>query len=126
MKKERIIVDTNIIIDVFAKREGFYETSYKLLKLCENGDIIGCITASTVTDIYYLIRKYADRKTADDALGHLLNIFTVIDVTGEDVVNAYLMHSEDYEDCLLGVCAARAGINRIVSRDKRGFKTMDI
>ena len=126
MKKEKIIVDTNIIIDVFTKREPHFASSKKLLKMCEDGTLIGHISASTATDIYYIVNKYSDRQTAEDALGHVLSFITVIDVTGEDVMEAYSRHSPDFEDCLLGICALRSGISRIVTRDKTGFNNCGI
>ncbi len=126
MKKEKIIIDTNIIVDVFAKREPRFDRSKALLQLCEEGKVIGHITASTATDIYYVVRKYSDRETAEDALGNILSFLTVIDVTGADVMEAYSRHAEDFEDCLLGVCAIKFGISQIVSWDKTGFNSCEI
>ena len=123
---DKVIIDTNIIIDVFAKREPFYESSRKILQFCEDGRIQGFISASTATDIYYLIRKYAGHDVAEDALGHVLAITTVLDVTGEDVITAFGRHSSDFEDCLLGVCAVKAGIETIITRDKKGFNSCGI
>ncbi len=126
MNNSKVIIDTNIIIDVFVVREPFYESSHQILRMCEDDKIQGFISASTATDIYYLIRKYAGRDVAEDALGHMLAITTVLDVTGEDVITAYGRHSSDFEDCLLGVCAAKAGIDTIITRDKKGFNTCGI
>lgn len=126
MNNSKVIIDTNIIIDVFAVREPFYEASRQILKMCEDGKIQGFISASTATDIYYLIRKYAGRDVAEDALGHVLAITTVLDVTGDDVITAYGRHSSDFEDCLLGVCAAKSGVDTIITRDKKGFNTCGI
>ena len=54
----KIMVDTNIIIDVLLEREPFVDDSYKLLSLCEEHKIDGFVSASSITDIYYLVRKY--------------------------------------------------------------------
>ena len=65
----RIMCDTNIIIDVLMQREPFYEDSYKLLSLCEQRKITGLISASAVTDIFYMVRKYTqDIITTEDKL----------------------------------------------------------
>ena len=53
----RMMIDTNIIIDVLLEREPFYEHSKAILELCENKVIHGFISASTATDIFFLIRK---------------------------------------------------------------------
>ena len=126
MKKERIIVDTNIIVDVFTKREPHFAASRSLLKLCEEDTVSGYITASTATDIYYVVKRYTDHQTAEDALGNVLSFLSVLDVTGANVLEAYSQHTSDFEDCLLGVCASRFGIDRIITRDKTGFNSFGI
>jgi len=50
--------DTNVIIDVLLEREPFVEDSYKFLSLCEEHKIDGFVSASSITDIYYLVKKY--------------------------------------------------------------------
>ena len=53
----KIMCDTNVIIDVLLEREPFIEDSYKILKLFEERKLDGFVSASSVTDIYYLVRK---------------------------------------------------------------------
>ncbi len=52
----KIMCDTNIIIDVLLERKAFIEDSYRVLSLCEEHKIHGFVSASSVTDIYYLVR----------------------------------------------------------------------
>ena len=54
----KIMCDTNIILDVLLERQPFVEDSYKVLSLCEEHRLEGFVSASSVTDIYYLVRKY--------------------------------------------------------------------
>ncbi len=54
----KIMCDTNVIIDVLLDREPFVDDSYKVLKLREEHQLEGFVSASSVTDIYYLVRKY--------------------------------------------------------------------
>ena len=54
----KIMCDTNIILDVLLERQSFVEDSCKVLSLCEEHRLEGFVSASSVTDIYYLVRKY--------------------------------------------------------------------
>ncbi len=73
----RLMIDTNIILDVFLERESFYEQSKEILTMCENKDIYGFVSASTVTDIFYLVRKALNSTDeAYKAHGNILNIVT--------------------------------------------------
>ena len=53
----RLMIDTNIFLDVMAQREPFYHDSRAVLDLCEGKTVQGFVFASSVTDIFYLIRR---------------------------------------------------------------------
>ena len=123
----RLMIDTNIILDVLLEREPFYENSKGILDLCESRKIYGFISASTATDIFYLVRK--SLKSTDEAykaLGHILNILKILTVTNDDVNSAFIQHSSDFEDCLLATCAKSNKCDGIVTRNKKDFLTFGI
>ena len=71
----KILCDTNIILDVLLERQPFVEDSCKVLSLCEEHRLEGFVSASSVTDIYYLVRKYThSTKLAYHAVGKMLEI----------------------------------------------------
>ena len=123
----RLMIDTNIILDVLLEREPFFANSKAILDLCEKKTIHGFISASTATDIFYLIRK-ALRSTdeAYKALGHILDIVKVLTVTNEDVNTAFLKKAKDFEDCLLATCAKSNKCYGIVTRNEKDFDTFGI
>ena len=102
----KLLIDTNVILDVLIKRQTFYDNSKAVLKLCEIRKIQGFITASSVTDIFYLVRKAI--KNVDETykiIGALLNIVDVLNVNSQDVQNAFITRAKDFEDCLMAECA---------------------
>ena len=122
-----LMIDTNIFLDVLMKREPFFQDSKSVLVLCEQKKIQGFISATTVTDIYYLIRKHLHSKElAYKNLGYVLDIAKVLTVTNEDVVNAYAQKASDFEDCLLAVCARSNHCDGIVTRNAKDFESFDI
>jgi len=48
----KVLIDTNIVLDVLAKREPYYKNSAEILKLAETGKLTAFITANSVTDIF--------------------------------------------------------------------------
>lgn len=54
----RIIIDTNIIIDYFEKREFFYEDAKKVFELISEDRFLSYITVKSLTDIFYVTRNY--------------------------------------------------------------------
>ena len=82
----RIMCDTNIILDVLLDRPPFAENSCGVLALCEARKLEGFVSASAVTDIFYLVRKQThSTELAYRAIGKLLEIVKVCGVTGEAV-----------------------------------------
>lgn len=123
----KLMIDTNIFLDVLAKREPFYGDSRAVLGLCESKKVQGCLSASSVTDIFYLIRREMhSTELAYKALGAILDIAKVLTVTNEDVLNAYLAQANDFEDCLLAVCAKSNKCDAIITRNKKDFLTFGI
>ena len=123
----RLMIDTNIILDVLLEREPFYENSKGVLALCESGKIHGFISASTATDIFYLVRKsLKSTEEAYKALGNILNIVKILTVTNDDVNSAFVQRASDFEDCLLATCAKSNKCDGIVTRNKKDFMAFGI
>jgi len=123
----KCMIDTNIILDVFLDQEPFSTASKKVLSLCEEKKIQGFISASSATDIFYIVRKrLGSPEKAYEALGHVLNIVKVLTVTNEDVNTAFLKKARDFEDCLLAVCAKSNQCAAIVTRNREDFQAFGI
>lgn len=123
----RIMCDTNIIIDMLLEREPFADDSCKVLSLCEEHRLDGFVSASAVTDIYYLVRKYThSTEVAYNAIGKLLEIVKVCSVTNNDILTAFQKKAKDFEDCLVVTCAKSIRCDYIVTRNKKDFREFDI
>lgn len=118
----RLMIDTNIFLDVLLQREPFFESSKSVLRLCEDRKVQGFLSASSVTDIFYIVKKgLQSTDAAYKALGSVLDIVKVLTVTNEDVLNAYMFKAADFEDCLLATCAKSNKCTAIVTRNKKDF-----
>lgn len=123
----RLMIDTNIFLDVLAERKPFYADSKAVLELCENKKVYGFLSASSATDIFYLVRRQLHSvDLAYKALGSVLDIAKVLAVTNDDVLNAYIQRFPDFEDCLMAVCAKANKCDAIVTRNKKDFLTFGI
>lgn len=124
---KKILLDTNVIIDVFAKREPFFCDSYSVMRLCAEDKAEGYITASSLTDLYYLIHhETKDPAKSKAAIVSLLDFCTIIDVTSEDCMSAIASETHDFEDALIDACAAKEKISCIVTRNTRDFSVSQV
>jgi predicted nucleic acid-binding protein len=118
----KVLIDTNVILDVLMKREPHFEYSAELLRLC-GVKITGFITAGQTTDVFYLLRREGkDAATAKIILRKLTDNIRVIDVTAADVKNALADGMSDYEDALLAHRAKRQKADYIITRNEKDFK----
>jgi predicted nucleic acid-binding protein len=85
--------------------------------------IEGFISAKSAADIYYVARKNISEKNAREALRNLFFVFSILSVDGGDCTSALDSALNDYEGAILAVCARRAGMDCIISRDEDFLKS---
>lgn len=123
----RVMIDTNIILDVLLQREEFFKKSKEVLILCEEHKCQGLVSASAITDIFYITRKaLGNTEETYRVLGNILNIVKVLTVTNTDVLNAFQTKAKDFEDCLIATCAKSNKCDCIVTRNKKDFMDFGI
>lgn len=117
----RVVFDTNVIIDVLANREPFADDAESVLNLAAQGTITGAITANTVTDIAYLMRKKMNGDSIQTALMDLMEVLDIVEVNRASCLGAFGLHFSDYEDALLATCAKGWNADFIVTRNGKDF-----
>ena len=118
----KILIDTNVILDVLTGREPHFKASADVLKLCGTR-VTGLIAASQTTDIFYMLRREGkDAKSAKTILRKLTDNVKVINVTSDDIKNALSSNISDYEDALLACGAKRHKAEYIVTRNEKDFR----
>lgn len=118
----KLMIDTNILLDVMIHREPFFDDSKAILKLCEDHEVTGFVSASAVTDIFYITRKaLGNLEDTYRVISNILNIVKILTVTNEDVVSAFQVKAKDFEDCLMATCAKSNKCDGIVTRNKKDF-----
>jgi predicted nucleic acid-binding protein len=116
------LIDTNIIIDVLAKREPFLTDSARILRLSEEKEIESFITANSVTDIIYILRKYLpEQAVLKFTVQSLLTIIDVADVLKTDILKAFELDFNDFEDALQARCAKRIKADYIITHNPSDF-----
>ena len=117
----KIVIDTNIVLDTLAQREPFFAKSQALMQLVAEGKVEGAITANTITDIYYVLRKHLDNNSLKVALRGLMELLEVVSVTGDQCRQALDLPMKDYEDSLLACCAKSWKADYIITRNVKDF-----
>lgn len=118
----RALLDTCVIVDVLQSREPFSEDARKIFLLAANEQFTGCVSAKSVTDLYYLTHRLThDDKASRAVLGRLFTLFEVVDTAGMDCRRAIPSEISDYEDAVMIETALREKIDCIVTRNTRDY-----
>ena len=117
----KILLDSNIAIDAILKNEGFYESASIVIGLSQGG--IGLfISASTITDIYYIVRKAKrSKETAITLIKNLLENVDIAAVTGNEIRYAISLDWGDFEDAVQYAAGESIAVDYIVTRNKADF-----
>ena len=117
----KIVIDTNIVLDILACREPFFEQSQAVMQLIAQNKVTGAITANSVADIYYIMHKRLDKEKIRDTLYALMELLDVVSVTRRECLAALNLPMSDYEDALLSCCAKNWDAEYIVTRNTKDF-----
>lgn len=123
----RILIDTNIVLDVMLKREPFYKMSLEILGLVKRDDVEEYISASTVTDVYYLAyRQLRDKGIVKNLMKELLTVVSVASVSGQEIENAISLEWNDFEDSVQYSVAYLQEMDGIVTRNPNDYREAKI
>jgi predicted nucleic acid-binding protein len=122
----RVHVDINVLLDVLAHREPHFAASAAVWGAAETGRIHGQVSANSLTTLYYLLRRAANRSTALEGVRLVRDVFEVVPVDLELIDRALASKRRDFEDAVLIESALRAEANAIVTRDAQHFENAGI
>jgi len=118
---KRILLDTNVLLDIVLNRPGFVEDAKQLFNAIDEKRLIGFMSATTVTDIYYIATRERNRVFAALALRRLVCALEIIAVDENVILPALDSPIKDFEDAVQAEAARLAGLDFIVTRNKRDF-----
>lgn len=118
----KILIDTNIVLDVLMNRKPFSKHSSEIFKHAEQGHIEAFLTSNSVTDIVYILRKTYDKEIIKNNLLIMFRFIKILNVSSSDILNAFNINASDFEDAVIMQCANRIKADYIVTRNPDDFK----
>lgn len=124
---DRILIDTNILLDYLLTREPFYEDAANIVSVCADGKVNGCIAVHSISNMFFILRKDYNIKERREVLLSLCSIFDVEGIDKEKLM-AGLQNEDfsDFEDCLQMECAKAYGAEYIITRNVADYKSSEI
>ncbi len=126
MKRLRLLIDTNIVLDVILARVPWVSNAATLLAEIESGTADGYVAAHAVTTVYHIVAKAKGREVATMATSDVLRLLTVVPTDTGDFQRALSMRLGDFEDAVQVACALKIGADFIITRDAADFNGAQI
>ena len=119
----KLLIDTNVVLDVLLRREPFFRTAAEVLNLTQLDEVREYVSASTITDIYYIANKQMkDRDAVRDLLKRLLMVVSVAAVSEREIQNALNLAWGDFEDSVQYSVALLNEMDGIVTRNPSDYQ----
>ena len=122
----KVLIDTNIALDVILEREPFVESATEIFELVETGKLQGYIAATTITNICYIVRKLKSREFALQAITRLLQGFNFCEVNHSVIQQALSLNLNDFEDGVQLACAVLNNLDAITTRNEDDFEGVEL
>jgi predicted nucleic acid-binding protein len=127
MKNLIVLIDTNVILDDLIDREPFAENAHRILELCAETKVLGCIAGHSLPAIFYILRKSHSAAGRKAMLRDLCEILEPIGINKPEILAALNREDfDDLEDCLQAVCAKTVSADYIITRNTDDFANSPI
>ncbi len=122
----RLLIDTNIILDILMAREPYYKDSAQISKLCETSIAEGYISTLTFANLAYIMRKELNPEKLENVLKTLSLLYRFEDLTATDINTAASLKWDDFEDAMQASIARRIHSDYIITRNLKDFKNSEV
>lgn len=123
----KVLIDTDVILDFLFDRKPFSDDASKILSLCESKQIQGFVTSIMLSNIYYLLRKTAKHEKVIESLKMLMNILDIVTTDKTCVLDALNSEFKDFEDALQNFSAENdKEIKIIITRNIKDYKSSNL
>ena len=122
-----VLIDTNVMLDILLQREPYSIDAARLSVLSEKGCIHSYLSASAVTDIFYIARKeLKDKEVAHELIQKIVKTVHIAAVTENSIVEALELKWNDFEDAVQYSVGKSISANYIITRNPDDYANSEI
>ena len=122
----RVLLDTNILLDVLLQRSPWVDDSARVWRAADDGRFDGCIAAVSPPNIFYIVRRLHDATRARECVKICLEAFDVLTLDDATMRAGFDLNGSDFEDDLHIASASSSAVDVIVTRNLVHFSSAPI
>jgi len=126
VKKDKVFLDTDVILDVLTEREPHFETAVELFLQMQDRTIQAYTSPVIIANIFYILNKHLGRKKAIQSLIKLKSLVKVLNCGDRVIELALSSDFKDFEDSIQYYTALENNIDILITRNVKDYKTANI
>jgi len=123
---KKIFIDTDIVLDLLAKRKSFYIPAAHLFTLADRGKLHINVSSLSFATLFYLLSKDNGQERAKKILFKFKSLVTILSVDNKIIELALSSEFKDFEDGIQYFCAIENKCAAILTRNLADYKFADI
>jgi len=124
--KDRLFLDTNVVIDLLGERKPYYNSIARIATLADKKKVKLIISALSYPIIFFILSKYEAPEIVKEKLRKFKIISITADLTDQVIDKGLASKFTDFEDSLQYHCAINLACNILITRNEKDFKTASI
>lgn len=124
--KNLVFIDTDVILDLAFERKPFFFDSQKIFTLVEKNYLTGFTSSLILANCYYLINANINKNIAKNTISKVRSILTILPFTDKEIGESLNSNLRDFEDGIQYFIAVNNGIDTIITRNIKDYKTVDV
>lgn len=123
----KLFLDSDVVIDFFTDRAPYANAASELFELNEQGSVKLYLSAVSINNIYYIVRRFLGHKKTIEVIETLTEMTEIIGTTKTEIVNALKNDFSDYEDSVQYSSALNIkNLDVIITRNIKDYRNSSI
>ena len=123
---EKILVDTNVVLDLLGKREKFLQEAQELFTLGDQGEVKLFVSALTIANTYYILSQQLKTPQVRKVIRKFKVLVNILPVNDKIIDLSLDSDFKDFEDAIQYYCALESDLRLIITRNQKDFKLSTI
>lgn len=123
---KKLLVDTNIIIDLLAERKEFYDAAAQLFSLADQKKINLCVCSLSFANAHYVLNRQLEETKVREILRKLKVLVEVLPLDSKVLDKSLNSDFKDFEDAIQYYAAIESNVDIIITRNLKDFKKSNL
>jgi len=123
---KKVLIDTNVVIDLLAQRDPFYKNTSRLFTLASKKLITAYVSSLTLVTTHFIVSRELTETETRKVIRRFKSIANVLDLKDGYINMALDSDFKDFEDAIKYHTALSNNLDAIITRNKRDFRKSHI